>query len=245
MPHPRRSAHLRALLVVCAVTAFAMLPAGRGVRASNQVDLDAPYALTTSATGLVPATTKDWNIAIARLDLTAGKPVDDPVSGLPGFLIVIEGNVVIDSGASNPVAVLGEGDSLWLPTDVDHQFRTLNYDAAVWRVAISPEVTGQDIGKTDPYTIGVSRFDVPKNEVTPYVVRTGLLAGGATASLAGDDENVAYAFSLSGTVEVENDTIDSGQFVSPLLSNPHTTANEGAALIGYIAWGAAIDLSAR
>lgn len=216
---------------------------------ARQIDPAATTAFTTSATGLLPATSDDRNVAIGRLEVESGASLSDPVPTLPGFVIVIDGTVLISADETDPVAILNTGDVLWLSDGVTYAFAALDGPAAFWRVAISPDVSGRDISRSDQYTLTLGDLtgnDIPAGAVRQYTVHTGLLPAGTSAAMGGDGDKVMYAFTLDGTVILtdEDTAIDPGSYVSPFFETVTAEASaDGAALAGFIAQGPIIPLT--
>jgi hypothetical protein len=216
------------------------------VSAQKVTDLSLPDAFPTSASGLMAATKDDRNVAIARLDLPTGQVVPDPVSGLPGFIIAIRGTVIVSTD-DQAVAVLQVGDAIWLTDGVSYMTRPLDRDAAIWRVAISPDVRGQDISEVDSYTLSLGDLTdnaIPDGAQRAYSVRAGLIPDGSSLSLGSDDETVIYAFSLSGTFTLtdNNKNVEDEAVVSPFFGmQPGVVVTGSDAYVGYVVQGPILD----
>ena len=246
------SRSFRCLMVVAMLLLGCWLPTSRAVNAQTEIDFSKPDAFPTVATGLLPAVTDDRNVAVGRIDLTAGEVHPDSVPGLPGFVIIILGTVVVSAEGIGPVAVLQVGDAFWLDEGTIFQFAPLldypetatgpiDKDASIWRVAIGPDVRGDSVSPTDPYTFILSSLGgdtVPDGGVRAYSVRAALLPDGADLSLGMDGETLAYIFAVSGTVSLDNDpskTISDGEYRSPFFND--LTVSGGDAYVLYLVEG--------
>ncbi|HQY30713.1 MAG TPA: hypothetical protein PK691_05480 [Thermomicrobiales bacterium] len=232
----------RSILAVI-LAAFVITQFGDATDARQKPDLETPVAFSTSATGLLPATGEDMAIGVASFTTEEGVVGDDPVAGLPGFIIVTDGRLVLLQGEGNAIANLEAGDAFWLSADETYQ-TVSKFGARFWRIGVGVGINASDWGGSDPYTFTTSGSgNADSDAVPPIFVRMGVIPTGASVSLGGSEENVIYVFALEGEISLDGKPLATGTFLSPFFNQPQAAATASAAYIGYLAIGQAINPS--
>ncbi len=208
--------------------------------ANAQTDPASPW-FATVAGGVVPDTGEDSAIAIAHFDLEAEQSITETFADAPGFLIAIDGRLLVSSDDA-AVAVLNAGESRWFDAGSPLTIQSLDGPASFWRTIIGAEVNGRDLGGDDAYTfIYGTSGDASPGAVFPWVVKVALVPAGTSISLGSSDENVAYVLALTGAVDVDGKPIKAGEYISPFFGNPGVTTGSEPALVGYIARSAPVS----
>jgi Bacterial TSP3 repeat len=192
------------------------------------------FAFSTAATGLILTGGNDLQVESDRERIDEDKFEDDPGAGTAGFIVVAEGTVLVSEVNLGSMALLGEGDALFVPRDLNVQIEGIDDDARIWRISLSAE---DDLpGDTDAVIPGDPNADGAARR--PVSFRTGLVDEGVTATMGEDDEQVPLVYSIAGDAHVvDGDDVDEGDSGEG-QSNQVESIDE-AAFIGFLAIGPA------
>jgi hypothetical protein len=200
------------------------------------------FAFTTGAFGLVEADDSDRRLNLAAVLIDEGDSVSDPAEGTAGFLIVAEGSVIVtDDG--DVVSVVREGEAMFIDDNAELEFAAPDAFTTIVRVAVTED------NDWDGNVIEVGSVEIPgpadDNDTLQIIsVQFGLITSGTTATLGGEDGQVALLLPLLGSVEVNGDVTEQGNLMadpSPEGDEFDITAPGGTAYLAAIVLGSLVD----
>jgi Bacterial TSP3 repeat len=230
-------ARMRAIVSLIAITSLVLACFHPGLGSAHPSDTLADgYAFTTAASGLLPTGSRDLLIGSFQTTLDEDDRADDPGAGTAGFIVVATGEVLVSSSDRGLLAVLQEGEALYVTAEENLALLARNDDATIWRLGVTAWQSGDDLPSDVDAQIS-GDVDASDDAVREVSFRTGVVPEGVAANMGEEGEQTPLLYALSGAISiVDGGTIDDGDMGIGIGGSVQAT--DGDAFVGYMAIGA-------
>lgn len=226
-----RAVKCRSIGIVALICVLCLWPLIASATPSDTIDDG--FVFSAAATGLIVTGSNDLDIGTDRDRIDEDESEDDPGAGTAGFIVVVEGSALIQD-EDGPIAVLNQGDALFVAADRELEIQAIEDDATFWRISLSAD--GDLPGDTDASVDGDPNAD--SEAMRQVSIRTGLIGSDIVATLGEDDEQVPLVIAIEGDARfADGDDIDEGDLEE--ADSNQVEADDDATFIGFLAVGPA------